>query len=257
MADLHAEDSIVRALAFSAMEMDVDDPVSITDTAAADHAVSTVSYNTRDFWSKENLKFAQAHFRMEKAVRIINAMTQGREADLLDVGCGPGALMHLLGDNIHYYGIDIAIHDPAPNLLEADFLKTPIEFGGRMFDVVIAQGVFEYVGAFQSQKLSEISNLLTDNGKLIVSYWNFGHRDKRVYQHFNNIQPVRQFRAALTRYFSVDRSFPVGHNWRQHEPGRKSLGAAQMRVNINIPLISPALAVEYFFICSPSNPRKT
>ena len=235
----------------------MDDRESSVETAAADSAVGAVRYNTRDFWSKENLQFAQAHFRMEKAVRIINGITRGREADLLDVGCGPAALRHLLGENIHYYGIDIAIHDPAPNLIEADFLKTPIEFGGKMFDLVVAQGVFEYVGAFQSQKLAEISSVLTDNGKLIVSYWNFGHRDRRVYPVFNNVQSMTQFRAALTRYFSIDRSFPVGHNWRQHEPGRKALGAAQMWVNTNIPFISPALAVEYFFICSPNKPNRT
>ena len=44
---------------------------SSVETAAADSAVGAVRYNTRDFWSKENLKFAKAHFRMEKAVRII------------------------------------------------------------------------------------------------------------------------------------------------------------------------------------------
>jgi SAM-dependent methyltransferase len=234
----------------------MDDRASSAETAASDSAVGAVRYNTRDFWSKENLKFAQAHFRMEKAVRIINGITQGREADLLDVGCGPATLRHLLGENIHYYGIDIAIHDPAPNLIEADFLKTPIEFGGKMFDLVVAEGVFEYVGAFQSQKLAEISSLLADNGKLIVSYWNFGHRHRRVYPACNNAQPMTQFRAALTRYFSIDRSFPVGHNWRQSEPPRKALRAAQMRVNINIPFISPALAVEYFFICSPNKPNR-
>jgi SAM-dependent methyltransferase len=238
------------------MEMDMDDPTSSTENAAADSTVGTVRYNSREFWSKENLKFVQPHFRMEKAARIINVIAQGREADLLDVGCGPGTLMHLLGENIHYYGMDIAIHDPAPNLIEADFLKAPIEFGGRMFDIVVAQGVFEYVGTFQSQKLAEISSLLTDYGKLIVSYWNFGHRDKQVHPVFNNIQSVTQFRVALKRYFSIDRSFPVGHNWRQHEPGRRSLTAVpQMRVNVNIPFISPALAVEYFFICSPATRR--
>jgi SAM-dependent methyltransferase len=247
-----------RSTSVPHMEMDMDDPASSAETAAADSAVGTVRYNARDFWRKENLKFAQAHFRMERAVRIINAITQGREADLLDVGCGPGTLMHLLGENIHYYGIDIAIHDPAPNLIEADFLKAPIAFGGRLFDIVVAQGVFEYIGTFQSQKLAEISNLLTDHGKFIASYWNFGHRDKHVYPVFNNIQSVSQFRAALTRYFSIDRSFPVGHNWRHHEPARKSLGAAaQMRVNMNIPFVSPALAVEYFFICSPNKPKRT
>lgn len=41
----------------------------------------------RDFWSKENLKFAQPHFRLEKAARIVNKVAQGKECDLLDVGC--------------------------------------------------------------------------------------------------------------------------------------------------------------------------
>jgi cyclopropane fatty-acyl-phospholipid synthase-like methyltransferase len=239
------------------MEMKMDDPTSSTEAAAADKAVGTMRYNTRDFWSKENLKFTQAHFRMDKVARIVNALTQGREADLLDVGCGPATLMHLLGENINYYGMDIAIHDPAANLIEADLLKTPIEFGGRMFDIVVAQGVFEYMGTAQSQKLAEIRNLLTENGKLIVSYWNFGHRDKQVSPPFNNIQSVSQFRAALTRHFTINRSFPVGHNWRQHEPGRKFMRAAQMHINMNIPFISPVLAVEYFFICSLNSPNRT
>ena len=62
----------------------------------------------------------------------------------------------LLNKNIDYYGIDIAIHNPAPNLLQADFLAAPIQFDERQFDIIVAQGVFEYVGKFQSQKLTEI-----------------------------------------------------------------------------------------------------
>jgi SAM-dependent methyltransferase len=236
------------------MEMNMNDPASSTDTAPGDGSGGTARYYTRDFWSKENLKFVKPHLRMEKAARIVNVMAQGKEFDLLDVGCGPATLMHLLDKNVRYYGIDIAIHEPAPNLIEADFLKTPIAFGDRLFDVVLAQGVFEYVGAFQSQKLAEISKLLTGNGKFIVSYWNFGHRDKQVYPPFSNIQPFSQFRESLARHFSIDKVFPVGHNWRQHEPGRKLVKAAQMRMNMNIPFVSPALAVEYFFICSPHGP---
>jgi SAM-dependent methyltransferase len=228
----------------------MDDPASNTHTAPRAGSGSTARYYTRDFWSKENLKFVKSHFRMERAARIINAMSRGKEPNLLDVGCGPATLMHLLDENIHYYGIDIAIHEPAPNLIEADFLKTPIKFGDRLFDIVIAQGVFEYVGIFQSQKFAEISELLTHNGKFIVSYWNFNHRGKQVYPVFSNIRQYSQFRESLARYFTIDDSFPVGHNWQQREPGRKLMRAAQMHVNINIPFISPVLAVEYFFICS-------
>jgi SAM-dependent methyltransferase len=234
--------------------MDMYDPAS-TDTAPGDGADRTAYYYTRDFWSKENLKFVKSHFRMERAARIINAMAKGKESDLLDVGCGPATLMHFLDRNIHYYGIDIAIHEPAPNLIEADFLETPIKFGDRLFDIVLAQGVFEYVGAFQAQKFAEISELLTDKGKFIMSYWNFGHRDKQVNPAFSNIQSYSQLSKSLSRCFTIDDSFPVGHNWHQREPGRKLIKAAQMHVDINIPFISPVLAVEYFFICSPGRSK--
>jgi SAM-dependent methyltransferase len=240
------------------MEMDMSNPVgNSTDTTPSDGPRGSGRYYKRDFWSKENLRFSQSHFRMEKAARIINAMAQGQDANLLDVGCGPAALRGLLDENIHYYGIDIAIHDPAPNLIEADLLKAPIKFGDMLFDIVIAQGVFEYVGTFQDQKFAEASKLLTDTGKFIVSYWNFGHRDKQVYPPFNNIQSFGEFRESLSRFFTIEKFFPVGHNWHQHEPGRRFMKMAQSRVNLNIPIISPVFAVEYFFICSPSRSKRT
>src|SRR5579862_3662754 len=114
----------------------------------------------KEFWSEENLKYSRPHFRMEKAARLINKLAQGQDRTLLDVGCGPATLQSLLQPNIRYHGIDIAIHDPAPNLIESDFLEEPIRFDGRRFDIVIAQGVFEYVGNFQAQKFSEIADLL-------------------------------------------------------------------------------------------------
>ena len=71
----------------------------------------------KDLWSKENLKYSRPHYRLEKSARIINRLARAKEfIMLLDVGCGPAALMPLLRPNIQYYGIDIAIHDPFPNL---------------------------------------------------------------------------------------------------------------------------------------------
>ena len=43
----------------------------------------------RDFWIKENQKHVPAHYRLQKAARIVSDIAQGRESDLLDVGCGP------------------------------------------------------------------------------------------------------------------------------------------------------------------------
>ena len=229
----------------------MDNPPGAAGTVPGDSSGATARRYEKDFWSEANLKFAQAHFRLAKAARLANTIARGRERDLLDIGCGPGTLGRLLDKNIGYYGIDIAVHDPAPNMIEADLVKNPVKFGDRSFDIVVGQGVFEYMSSAQSEKFAEISQLLTRNGTFIVSYWNFGHRGRQVYEAFSNVQPLGEFRDSLARHFIVDRSFPVGHNWHHREPGRKPVMAAQMHLNLNIPFISPLLAVEYFFICSP------
>ena len=159
--------------------------------------------------------------------------------------------MSLLKPNIRYHGVDIAIQKPAPNLLEADFLETPIRFGDKRFDIILAQGVFEYVGKFQSQKFAEIAQLLNKDGIFVVSYVNFDHRQKDVYWPYSNVQPFNDFRSSLAEIFEIRRYFPTSYNWNHWEPGRKLLRAANMHINVNIPVIGPALAVEYFFICSP------
>jgi SAM-dependent methyltransferase len=213
-------------------------------------AGNAVQYHQRDFWSKENLKFSQPHYRMEKAARIINKVAQGKECALLDVGCGPATLMRLLQPNIQYHGIDMAIHDPAPNLIEADIVKTPIRFADKRFDIIIAQGVFEYVGDLQSEKFAEIAEILNEDGIFIVTYWNYAHRNKKIYWAHSNVQSIGDFRQDLVRHFTVDRFFPSSHNWYHGSPSIKLNKAVNMHINMHIPVISPILAVEYFFICS-------
>jgi cyclopropane fatty-acyl-phospholipid synthase-like methyltransferase len=207
-------------------------------------------YYKKDFWKEENLKYAQPHHRLKKSARIINRIARGESRTLLDVGCGPATLMRLLDPNIKYYGIDISIHEPAPNLIESDFVEAPIRFSDKKFDMIVAQGIFEYIGDFQSQKFEEIAGLLEGNGKFILSYVNFGHRDKDIYWPYNNVQSFEDFRKALERYFNVDRFLPTSHNWKHSEPNRKLVRAVNMHINANIPIISRMLAVEYFFICS-------
>ena len=215
---------------------------------------SAVRYYKKDFWSKENLKFARPHFRLEKSAWLINKIAGARSCELLDVGCGPAALQPLLRGNIAYYGIDIAIQEPAPNLIEADFLKTPIGFAGRTFDIVVAQGVFEYVGTFQEQKFAEIRDLLRPAGIFLASYVNFGHRDHGIYRPYSNIQKMSDFQESMSKYFVMDRTFPTSHNWNKSEPNRWLMRVWQMPMRVNIPIVSPLFAVEYFFICS-AKPR--
>ena len=90
-------------------------------------------YYKRDFWGTENLKFAEPHFRMRKVARTVRSVTRGRQCDLLDVGCGPATLAQLMPAGVRYHGIDIAIQEPAPNLIETDIIEAPIAFGGKTF----------------------------------------------------------------------------------------------------------------------------
>ena len=204
----------------------------------------------RDFWIKENRKHVPPHYRLQKSARIINAIAGREDCDLLDVGCGPATLMRLLHPNIHYYGIDIAMHDQVPNLLESDFLEQPIRFDGRRFDIVAALGVFEYMGDRQDQKFDEIAELLSEHGRFVLTYTNFGHRDKHIFEAFSNVQPFDDFRRSLASHFTIENYYPTSYNCHGGQPVRMLLKSANMNIKANIPLIGPKLAVEYFFICS-------
>lgn len=204
-----------------------------------------------DFWIKENRKHIPPHFRLRKCARIVNGVARGRTCDLLDVGCGPATLASLLDKSISYYGVDIAIQEPAPNLREADVLSEPVAFGDMSFDIVVAQGLFEYMAGRQSQKFGEIERILRENGTFIVSYTNFSHRDARLFKAFSNVRTVQSFQQDLERYFRVERRFPGSHNWHGGQPTRGVIMAANRYVNLDIPFLSPKLAVDYFFVCRP------
>ena len=208
------------------------------------------NFRSRDYWVVENAQYAEASFRLRKCAQIINEMAGNKECTLLDVGCGPGALQPLLNQNISYYGIDIAIHKPAAYLRELDIARETIAFDNKRFDFVVAFGFFEYMGQQQDRKFEEIRAVLKDDGKFMMSYINFGHFRRKVWPNYNNVQPIAEMTRSLNEVFQVERRFPASHHWRQKQPGKSSFPALQMRVNFNIPIFSPLLAVEYFFICS-------
>lgn len=209
-------------------------------------------FKEKDFWLEENLRYSYPDFRLEKCARIVNALSRDKCCDLLDVGCGPATLEGLLQTNITYYGIDIAVHDSASNLLEFDFAQNAIGFGDKHFDIVVAAGVFEYLGGLQNKKFSEILSLLNKKGKFLVTYKNFHHINDRLIDHsvYNNIQPIEVFKESLESCFRVDKWFPSSHNWHCSEPRREFLKKIQLSLETTIPIISSMLAVNYFFICS-------
>jgi SAM-dependent methyltransferase len=214
-------------------------------------------YHKHEFWAKENLQYAQAHFRLEKVAGIVNRIAGDQPCDLLDVGCGPATLRRLLRRNVQYHGIDIAIHTPSPNLVQSDFVEGPIAFGGKRFDIIVAQGVFEYIGKVQLEKFGEIRELLNSGGRFVASYVNFNHRNASIWPAYNNIQPIEEFRSDLASVFDIEQSFPTSHHWHHREPRRQFMKRIQMRLNMTIPVISHLFAVEYVFICCLPGSRRS
>jgi SAM-dependent methyltransferase len=208
-------------------------------------------YYKRDFWSAENIKYSRPHFRLMKSAMLIDGLAGETRCRLLDVGCGPATLETLLRPNIQYYGIDIAIQRPASNLLEVDILERPFKFGDEKFDIVVAQGLFEYLGDHQRAKLAEIAQVVERDGAFLTSYVNFGHRRRTVYSPYSNIIPISDFKRDLNERFVIERMIPTSHNWRHNEPNRKVVRSINMHLNVRVPLVTSKLAVEYFFICTP------
>jgi len=167
----------------------------------------------------------------------------------LDVGCGPATLAALLLPTIQYYGIDIAIKNPFPNLLEADLMESTIGFEGKYFDIVVAQGFFEYVGKLQSQKLAEIVDILGDGGTFIASYVNFDHRRRHIYQPYSNVQPFDQFLASVEEHFAVRQVLPTSYNWWHRDTNPRIFRAFGMHTDRNIPVVGRSLAVQYILVC--------
>ena len=209
-------------------------------------------FYSKQYWLEGNLRYSEPHYTLEKCARIVNRLSKGRSCDLLDIGCGPATLAKLLKKNINYFGIDLAIHDPAPNLLEMDISQNEIRFGNKKFDLIVMRGILEYLGDYQQKKFSEILQIMNKSGRLVLSYVNFNHLNCPQLDKisiYNNMRPIRDLRRDLELYFHVDRCFPSSYNWYHGEPRGDWLVKIQMPLEINIPVFSRLFAVEYFFIC--------
>jgi SAM-dependent methyltransferase len=77
----------------------------------------------KDFWNGERPKFAAPHYRLRKTAGLVNRIIGDRAGTVLDVGCGPGTLGLLLNPGVSYYGLDLTVPEPAPNLREIDLTE--------------------------------------------------------------------------------------------------------------------------------------
>ena len=107
--------------------------------------------------------------------------------------------MRLLDTNIHYYGIDIAIQQTAPNLIQYDFPRgSDPGSGDKKVDMIVAQGVLRVSGeTVDVRKFEEIAHLLKDDGVFILSYVNFGpSRNTDIYWPYSNVQSFNNLREG-------------------------------------------------------------
>ena len=145
--------------------------------------------------------------------------------------------------------LDIAIQQPSPGLVECDLLQEPIDSDHAPFDLVVAQGFFEYMADAQSQKFAEIADLLAPDGRFVVTYVNFNHRRPSHYTPYSNVQTPGEFQSSLTRHFAVERQIPTAHNWNHSEPGQWFVQAPNLYLDMNLPKLTRWLAVEFIYVC--------
>ena len=101
----------------------------------------------------------------------------------------------------------------------------------------------------ESQKFAEIAELLAPDGRFVVTYVNFDHRRPDYYTPYSNIQPADEFRTTLAEHFLIERKIPTAHNWNHSEPGQWLVRTPNMHINVNVPILTNWLAVEYIYVC--------
>jgi 2-polyprenyl-3-methyl-5-hydroxy-6-metoxy-1,4-benzoquinol methylase len=102
----------------------------------------------------------------------------GKDAYMLDAGCGEGVLVEEFCSNgFHMQGLDLNYE--SPYVRRGSVLEMPYE--DESFDAVLLLDVFEHLAfADQPVALVEIQRVLKKMGKLIISIPNMAHLNSRV-----------------------------------------------------------------------------
>lgn len=139
-------------------------------------------YNT--YW-KEKLK-AKSQYKPPiwtklEFLKIFNKLKPYLGKNILDIGCGDGQFLHLLGKyikNIKLTGVDIssiALNKAKKKYSNINFFKsssTKIPFPNNSFDTILLVEVIEHLIDIDST-LKEISRLLKPNGYVFITTTDF------------------------------------------------------------------------------------
>ena len=188
------------------------DPTFAKRRLAAHYDKDAENYYKRNYLN-ETVYSPQA-FRQHYIEQMIESAEVPRGSRILDVGCGPGALiLSLLKKGYRVWGADISSRmiKEAVELVQGtgfpgfDQLVVgdveALEFDDAFFDVVVASGVIEYQQT-DTGALNEINRVLANRGYLIINVTNRYspyHLLRPLYQ------PLKRLRLARTLLGAVKR----------------------------------------------------
>lgn len=119
--------------------------------------------------------------------KFIDCFGSTKNLTILDYGCGTGGLTKILLQQkdhpLNIYSVDI---DPkiiekvnksftsyiSEKILKTDVINDPKELSGKLFDVIFCHNVLELVNS-KEKFVSDLYNLLKENGTLILSHMDF------------------------------------------------------------------------------------
>jgi tRNA (uracil-5-)-methyltransferase TRM9 len=161
----------------------------------ADTAARLIEIN-RDFYTRFGDSFSATRHRIQPGVRSVLNMLRGDES-ILDLGCGNGELAHELAKRGHsgpYLGLDFSLPllreaDTQPVGFSAEFMEVDLTKLMENSDKLLASGKWELVTAFavlhhipseeiRLNILRTVRTLLTENGRFILSNWQFLNSDR-------------------------------------------------------------------------------
>jgi len=111
----------------------------------------------------------------------------GREAAVLDFGCGQGAFLRMLADAgcRRLAGFDFVLYDELTDIPDADFFDSleAIAASGRRFDVIRMRHVIEHL-ADVDDTMTKLRGLLAKGGQIIGQTPNAAHHTARLMKQY-------------------------------------------------------------------------
>lgn len=146
-----------------------------------------------EFYTRFGAEFSSTRRRLQPGVKRILDLLRGDES-ILDIGCGNGELARELTRRDHrgsYLGVDFSLplldaashpHSFPVNFMQTDLTSPEWSFNLRpsTFDQVLAFAVLHHIPSVEIRLniLRTIKDLLKDDGKFILSNWQFLNSEK-------------------------------------------------------------------------------